>query len=131
MKEITINGKTYELNYGMEFLKRMDQRHKVENNGLSFGVGTTIAGVQLQQNNPTILQDIVECGLHNVKKDKPASDQIEETIVQMFEEAEDPEKIFTDFLETFKKQPLLKAQMKRQEENAKKAQQQQLKEMNA
>ncbi|GIO18161.1 hypothetical protein J18TS1_12610 [Oceanobacillus oncorhynchi subsp. incaldanensis] len=108
---IEIGGKGYELNFGMAFIRKLDERHFVDKNGLKFGQGVTIAAVQLQDMNPTILQDVVECGLHHVKKDKPSSAAIEEAIVK---EVEDKglKKTCDDFLTTLEKQPLIADKLK-------------------
>ena len=119
--DIEINGKGYTLNFGMAFIRKMDDRHYVDKNGVQFGVGVTIAAVQLQDMNPTILQDIVECGLHDVKKDKPSSADIEKAIIGMVEE-KGLEKTCNDFLGTLEKQPLLADKLKNFKKEAKKAQ---------
>ncbi|QDI90210.1 hypothetical protein EPH95_02680 [Salicibibacter halophilus] len=116
---IEINGKGYELNFGMKFIKEMDKRHFIENNGVRFGNGINMLVVKLDQQDPLIIQDIVEAGLHQVKKDKPSTDDIEQAIEDMAEE-KGLNEMTNDFLNELKKKRLLADKIKNTEENIEK-----------
>ena len=39
MKTLKINGKEYDLHFGIDFIREMDKRYEVNGNGVSFGMG--------------------------------------------------------------------------------------------
>lgn len=118
---IDIDGQGYELNFGMGFIREMDRRHYVSNNGLELGMGVNVAGIRLQDMNPTILQDIVEAGLYKVKKGKPSADKIEESIETMVIE-QGLEKTCNDFLNSLEQAPFTSDKIKDMRKAARKEQ---------
>ena len=45
--QIKINNKSYNLNFGIQFIRLMNQNHHVENNGISQGMGLNQAVASL------------------------------------------------------------------------------------
>lgn len=108
MKEIEINGKKYDLHFGIDFIREMDKRYRLVNeNGVSFGLGLTNAVVYIQDKNPVILADIILSATHTLKSIPSVAD-----IEKWLEEQEDLEKLFDDFLSALKNAPLTKSKVK-------------------
>ncbi|HFH8225657.1 TPA: tail assembly chaperone [Streptococcus agalactiae] len=110
MKEITIVGKTYPLNFGFDFIREMDKRHFVENNGFKFGTGIQTATLQLSIKNPLILEDIILSATHTLNS-IPSKEEIEKWAIKQAEDNK-LEEVFEGFLTSLKKAPLSKAQVK-------------------
>lgn len=106
MKEIEINGKKYDLHFGIDFIREMDKRYEVNGNGVSFGMGINSAVVYLKDNNPVILEDIILAATHTAKTIPSVAD-----IEKWLEEQEDLEKVFDDFLSALKTAPLTKSKV--------------------
>lgn len=109
MKTITIAKKDYELNYGFDFIREMDKRYHVDNNGFTFGTGVQTAVMQLSLKNPLILEDIILSATHHLKT-SPSKKAIEDWVIEQAE-ADKLGEAFEDFLESLKTAPLLKAQV--------------------
>lgn len=106
MKQIEINGKKYDLHFGIDFIREMDKRYEVNGNGVSFGMGINSAVVYLKDNNPVILEDIILAATHTAKTIPSVAD-----IEKWLEEQEDLEKVFDDFLSALKTAPLTKSKV--------------------
>lgn len=106
MKQIEINGKKYDLHFGIDFIREMDKRYEVSGNGVSFGMGINSAVVYLKDNNPVILEDIILAATHTAKTIPSVAD-----IEKWLEEQEDLDKVFDDFLSALKTAPLTKSKV--------------------
>lgn len=106
MKSLKINGKEYDLHFGIDFIREMDKRYEVNGNGVSFGMGINSAIVYLKDNNPVILEDIILAATHTAKTIPSVAD-----IEKWLEEQEDLDKVFEDFLSTLKTAPLTKSKV--------------------
>ena len=96
MNTITINDKDYTLNFGFDFLRVLDERYSINQNGVAFGFGVQHAVVDLQQKNPQ----------------KPSVEGIERFVER---EAENGrlDNLFEDFFSQLQKQPLTRETAKR------------------
>lgn len=122
--KMTINGKSYELNFGLEFIRKMDAKYyQTAKGGQKFGQGIEIMSAQLLSYSPTILLDIVEAGLHKVKKGAPTPGQIEEAIEGIVVD-EGLEKVMDDFFKHLEVQPFLEPKMKKLKEKMEESQKQ-------
>lgn len=104
MKEIEINGKKYELHFGIDFIREMDKRHEVKGNGVRFGMGVQSAVIYLKDLNPVIIADIILSATHTLKS-IPSLADIEAWIE---DQGDNLEKVFDDFLSALKTAPLTK-----------------------
>lgn len=107
MKTITIDGKEYDLHYGIDFIREMDKRYQIDANGFPFGIGIQSAVIYLTQGNPVVLEDIILSATHTLKS-VPSKDGIEAWL----EAQEDFEPIFADFLAALETAPMTKRQVK-------------------
>lgn len=73
--QININGKKYELNFGIRFVMLMNQKHNASQNGMTLGMGINQAAVVLAQNDVVGLAEIIECATW-INKDRPTINQI-------------------------------------------------------
>lgn len=104
MKQIEINGKTYNLHFGISFIREMDKRYEVKGSGVSFGMGIQSAVIYLQDFNPVVIADIILSATHTSK----ASPSLSDIEAWIEEQGDDLEKVFDDFLSTLKTAPMTK-----------------------
>nr|DAU45906.1 MAG TPA: tail assembly chaperone [Bacteriophage sp.] len=111
MNTITINDKDYTLNFGFDFLRVLDERYSINQNGVAFGFGVQHAVVDLQQKNPLVLLDLIQAGAAT-ERQKPSVEGIERFVER---EAENGrlDNLFEDFLSQLQKQPLTRETAKR------------------
>lgn len=74
--QIKINGKNYDLNFGIRWVLLMNQKHSVALNGLSQGMGINQAVVALKQYDPVGLSEIL-LNATWINKDRPTSADID------------------------------------------------------
>lgn len=74
--QIKINGKDYELNFGIRWVLLMNQKHNITQNGLSQGMGINQAVASLSQYDPIGLSEIL-LNATWINKDRPTSADIE------------------------------------------------------
>ena len=74
--QIRINGKDYELNFGIRWVLLMNQKHNITQNGLSQGMGINQAVASLKQYDPVGLSEIL-LNAAWINKDRPTSADIE------------------------------------------------------
>ncbi|SIT91719.1 tail assembly chaperone [Edaphobacillus lindanitolerans] len=107
-----INGKDYELRFGMLFLKEMDEHYKMKVNGqVEFSMGMKFALPYLKTGNLPALHNTLCAALKHHKEIKPF--QVEREIERIAEEDAENEtdnlgELFEELLEEMGKQPLLK-----------------------
>ncbi|SUU80704.1 Phage protein [Alloiococcus otitis] len=123
MEQVTINGKTYPLTYGMEFFDiRRTRRGQVRGHRTGAGLEMTVSRLYIP-GNIVAFYDLIKAGTATLKQ-KPSNDDIEEWI---FENTEDGgEKLRESFLHTLKNSRLTSRVMDRLEnvEEVQQAQQQ-------
>ena len=74
--QIKINGKDYELNFGIRWVLLMNQKHNINQNGLSQGMGINQAVASLSQYDPIGLSEIL-LNATWINKDRPTSADID------------------------------------------------------
>ena len=73
---IKINGKDYELNFGIRWVLLMNQKHNITQNGLSQGMGINQAVASLSQYDPIGLSEIL-LNATWINKERPTSADID------------------------------------------------------
>lgn len=101
MKQIEINGKKYDLHFGIDFIREMDKRYEMKGDGVSFGMGIQSAVIYLQDYNPVVIADVILSATHTLKSIPSLSD-----IELWIEQQDDLEKVFDDFLLALKTAPM-------------------------
>ena len=104
MKQIEINGKKYDLSFGIDFIREMDKRYEVSGNGVKFGMGIQSAVIYLQDFNPVVIADIILSATHTLKSIPSIADI--ETWIE--DQGDNLEKVFDDFLSALKNAPMTK-----------------------
>ena len=74
--QIKINGKDYELNFGIRWVLLMNQKHNITQNGLNQGMGINQAVASLKQYDPVGLSEIL-LNATWINKDRPTSADID------------------------------------------------------
>lgn len=74
--QIKINGKAYELNFGIRWVLLMNQNHNITQNGLSQGMGINQAVASLSQYDPIGLSEIL-LNATWINKERPTSADID------------------------------------------------------
>lgn len=107
-----IDGKEYQLEFGMKFINELDKRYAVDYQGFKFGMGVNMAFMYLNQYNPTVIQNIIAAAIAH-EKNRPTESEIEEAIVQYAIENDGLDKLFEQLLDELGKSPLLKSTIQR------------------
>ena len=74
--QVKINGKDYELNFGIRWVLLMNQKHNITQNGLSQGMGINQAVASLSQYDPIGLSEIL-LNATWINKERPTSADID------------------------------------------------------
>lgn len=74
--QVKINGKDYELNFGIRWVLLMNQNHNITQNGLSQGMGINQAVASLSQYDPIGLSEIL-LNATWINKERPTSADID------------------------------------------------------
>lgn len=79
--QISINGKDFNLNFGVRFVRELDQvaGMKVNVRGIeqSFGMGLNLSVPSLRQYDPAVLSDVIYCAAWDNKK-RPSQKDIDD-----------------------------------------------------
>lgn len=60
--ELTINGKKYQLNFGVGFVRTLDEKYGMSNQaGFSLGMALTKALPALKSYDPAVLAEVIQC----------------------------------------------------------------------
>lgn len=116
---ITINGKEYELEFGLKFIYEMDKAYTIKQGGAEFGMGIESAITYLAMRNPTVLQQIIKAGTSHLKS-KPSDQDIENELLKIAEKGS-LDKLFKDVMKAMESAPFLKQKIKMYKEKAKEA----------
>ena len=117
--QIKINGKNYDLNFGIRWVLLMNQEHNVALNGLSQGMGINQAVVALKQYDPVGLSEIL-LNATWINKDRPTSADIDHYL----DTDADVKKLCDSILKEIETANATKAQVKNVLKTMKKAQEQ-------
>lgn len=102
---LTINGKEYELKFGLKFIRSMDKLHEQTVEGIAFGLGLEIMTMQLEMNRATILVDIIRAATSHGKQ--PTVNDIEDYLEDLALKDE-LNALFDEFKEATGNAPFLK-----------------------
>lgn len=109
--EFPINGKKFELKFGMKFAREMDKVFKVDYQGLQFGMGINMAYMNLQQTNPTVLTDVIRSAISH-HDSVPNITDVDEALENYAVENDGFESIFDELKGALGKSPVAKATIK-------------------
>lgn len=104
--ELNINGKNYELSFGIKFIREMDKIHEQDLKGIKMGIGLEMMEAQLSMGRPTALFDVIKCATSHLKS-KPSNDDIEAFLEEKAINGE-LESLFEEVGEATKQAPFLK-----------------------
>lgn len=107
--EIKIDETTYELQFGLGFIRAIDEVYKVDLNGLPLGVGVESIVPQLIVESPVVLFEVIKAATSHLNS-KPSNEGIEKFLE---EKAANDElsPLFQDVLERIKESSFLKAKV--------------------
>ncbi|WP_433956995.1 tail assembly chaperone [Cytobacillus horneckiae] len=114
--EIEINGKKYQLEFGMKFIRKMDEVYFIDKEGAKFGMGIESAVTYMAMQNPTVLFEIIKAGTSHLKS-KPSNEEIETEIEKYAIEGK-LEDLFLKFEQALGEAPFLKHKIKDFKEKA-------------
>lgn len=106
---LEIKGKEYELNFGIKFIKKLDNAHFVVSDGMKFGVGIEYIYSNLASYNPLALVDVI-VNASNIKYNDA---------VEFVENEADIDGLFDDFLNELRKGRMTQRKVKEIEKNIK------------
>jgi hypothetical protein len=113
-----INGVERQLEFGMKFINVLDRLYQVSYQGMQFGMGVNMAYMYLQQYNPSCIPNIVIAALSH-EKNKVTTEEIEAAMVEFAIDNDGLEKLFEELSAELGNSPLLKATIKRFQQQAK------------
>ncbi|MDY0394792.1 tail assembly chaperone [Virgibacillus halophilus] len=76
--EMKINGKDVKLKFGVKFCRIMDEKHKIDYEGMQFGMGVVNALLGLEQKNVSVLSDIIDAATKSEYHQDDVDDAIED-----------------------------------------------------
>ena len=107
MMNLTINGKDYDLYFGLDFINHLDKKYFIEQNGFKLGQGLTYTVAQIELGNPSILVDLIVAA--TITGSKPKIDEVKKFV----EAQEDLEVLMEDFLSLLEKTPIIRFNLKK------------------
>lgn len=116
--EFLVNGKEYELKFGLAFIRQLDEKFKVDYQGIEFGMGINLANMGLNQLNPATLSDIIKAAATHSGK-APKQQDVDNAIDEYAEKNDGLDQLFADVIEEMGKSPTIKGTAKKFEEMAK------------
>ena len=118
---LTINGKNYELTFGLGFLAEMNKRKPAEFEGMKTGYGAmALFNVGQFLGDPLAFYDLIKAATAEAPQ-KPSNEELEAYLTQLIVEGR-IEQVFTSVLEEIKKSPILAYAMKIQGDQAQQVQ---------
>ena len=92
--QLTINEKTYNVKFGVKFVRVLDKAYPIEQQGLKFGMALSAKIPELYAKNIASLADIIYYGTVT-ESPRPSLNDVETYV----EECEDLEKLFDDVIQ--------------------------------
>ena len=117
--QIKIDGKAYDLNFGIRWVLLMNQNHNISGNGLAQGMGINQAVASLSQYDPIGLSEIL-LNATWINKERPTSADIDHYL----DTDADVKKLCDSILKEIETANATKAQVKNVLKTMKKAQEQ-------
>lgn len=112
---IEIDGKEYRLNFGIKFIKLMDDLHHSSQAGMNVGMGLNQATISIMSQNVIGLAEILECATW-INPNRPTMDQI---YAFLENENTDIDKLFKDVEKELKTSNVTKGTVKNLEKTIK------------
>lgn len=114
---LTINGKNYELTFGLGFLAEMNKRKPAELEGMKTGYGAmALFNVGQLLGDPLAFYDLIKAATAEAPQ-KPSNEELEAYLVQLITEGR-VEQVFESIMAEVKKSPILAYAMKVQGDQA-------------
>ena len=114
---LTINGKNYELKFGLGFLAEMNKRKPAEFEGMKTGYGAmALFNVGQFLGDPLAFYDLIRAATAEASQ-KPSNEELESYLEQLITEGR-IEQVFSSILAEVKKSPILAYAMKVQGDQA-------------
>ena len=104
MKAVEIGGVTYELKYGLKFIRMADDKYFDMRGKEKIGLGIPMVIGYLSEYDPLVVPEIVECALGYLAQ-RPSKADIDQACEKLMEE-QGIQKVCDDFLELFKEHKL-------------------------
>ena len=114
---LTINGKNYELTFGLGFLAEMNKHKPAELEGMKTGYGAmALFNVGQLLGDPLAFYDLIKAATAEAPQ-KPSNEELEAYLVQLITEGR-VEQVFESIMAEVKKSPILAYAMKIQGDQA-------------
>lgn len=91
--ELKINSEIKNFIFGIKFVRELDKKFFIENNGMKFGTGLSTKLIEIHSGSIVALADVLYCATSTEPK-RPSLEDVE----QYLETCEDIEKMFDDTL---------------------------------
>ncbi|MBD8006530.1 tail assembly chaperone [Bacillus norwichensis] len=85
--KLMINGKEYEMKFGIGFIKKLDQIYPASMNGVEFGMGIEQSMFYFKTKNPTVLFNVIKAATDHLNS-KPSNNDIEEELEKIASESQ-------------------------------------------
>ena len=108
---IEIGNKKYILTFGLEFLRLLNEKYTLNQNGFEISAGLPKAVSEIQFGNAEMIAEIIRFATTTLH-DKPTDAEIEEYIYEQLDREDDFD-LFEYFFDLLKKAPGAKAMLKR------------------
>ena len=108
--ELTINGNTQALNFGVRFVRELDKVAGIEKSGVQLGFGLTRSLPGMQTYNPATLSDVIYAATAT-NSPRPSQNDVDD-YVDGIETVEESEQLFEQINEGIDKANALKAALK-------------------
>jgi hypothetical protein len=106
--ELNIAGKTHELSFGFGFIRTLDEKFKLEQNGMKMGFGINMSYSLLDNLQPDALVDVIYAATKGVSKK-----DIEAFIEDYAEENGELEPLFDELKDEMGKSGMIKSTLKK------------------
>ena len=80
MNNLTINGREYELDLGLAFIRELDKRYSLDVQGIQFGMGLVLIQPQLQMGSIVALMDFIQSATITLRS-QPSKVDIENFLI--------------------------------------------------
>lgn len=97
--QININGKEIELNFGIRFVRELDEKYNIVVSGKKFGVGIEETIPRILMGNVLALEDVLYAATWTAKK-RPTLSEMDD----FMDSVEDIDALFEEVVEELKKQ---------------------------
>lgn len=118
MMTLEMNGRVCELNFGIGFVRALDEKYYLESgSGMRFGNGLELKAPMLLTGDALTLAEFIHMGTAKMGDKRPTLKEIDDFV----DSAEDIKKVFSDVVDELKKSNACKIRMENLEAELKKA----------